>query len=115
MGNTDSIVRFPYKSGDLKATGPAQVLVTGQFPGGGHSTRDMAFSNDGKKMYVGVGSRSNVDDPDTTPEEKDRANILEYNAEGTAASLRSGIRNPVGMAIQPSTGELWWPPTSATS
>src|SRR3954465_970730 len=67
VGNTDSIVRFPYRSGDLKARGPFEGLVKGQFPGGGHSTRDVAFTKDGRKMYVGVGSRSNVDDPDTTP------------------------------------------------
>src|SRR6185295_13283877 len=72
VGNTDSIVRFPYQAGDLKARAPQEVLVTGQFSGGGHSTRDIAFSKDGKQMFVGVGSRSNVDDPDTTPAEKDR-------------------------------------------
>ena len=61
-GNTDSVVRFPYKKGDMKATGPQQVIVAelpggGQLRGGGHWTRDIAFSRDGKKMYVSVGSR----------------------------------------------------------
>ena len=108
VGNTDSIVRFPYQSGDLKARGPHQVLVTGQFPGGGHSTRDVVFTKDGKKMYVGVGSRSNVDDPDTTPEEKDRATILEFNVDGTGRRVyATGIRNAVGLAIHPTTGQLW--------
>jgi glucose/arabinose dehydrogenase len=108
VGNTDSIVRFPYQSGDLKARGPQEVLVTGQFPGGGHSTRDVVFTKDGKKMYVGVGSRSNVDDPDTTPEEKDRATILEFNVDGTGRRVyATGIRNAVGLAIHPSTGQLW--------
>jgi glucose/arabinose dehydrogenase len=108
IGNTDSVVRFPYRSGDLKARGPQEVLVTGQFQGGGHSTRDVAFTNDGKKMYVGVGSRSNVDDPDTTPEEKDRATILEFNPDGTGRRVyATGIRNAVGLAVHPKTGQLW--------
>jgi glucose/arabinose dehydrogenase len=108
VGNTDSIVRFPYQSGDLKARGPQEVLVTGQFPGGGHSTRDVVFTKDGRKMYVGIGSRSNVDDPDTTPAEKDRAAVLEFNPDGTGRRVyATGIRNPVGLAIHPTTGQLW--------
>jgi glucose/arabinose dehydrogenase len=108
VGNTDSVVRFPYQAGDLKARGPAEVIVTGQFQGGGHSTRDITFSKDGKKMYVGVGSRSNVDDPDTTPEEKDRATVLEFNADGTGRRVyASGIRNAAGLATHPTTGQIW--------
>ena len=108
VGNTDSIVRFPYKTGDLKASGPKEVLVTGQFEGGGHSTRDIVFSPDGKKMFVGVGSRSNVDDPDTTPAEKDRATVLEFNVDGTGRRVyASGIRNPAGLAVHPTTGQVW--------
>src|SRR5262245_59103427 len=87
VGNTDSIVRFPYKSGDLKASGPSQVIVAnlpsgGQLPGCGHWTRDIAFSQKGDKMFVSVGSLTNIDDPDTNPKEKDRATILEFNPEG---------------------------------
>ena len=67
VANTDSIVRFPYQVGDLKARAAKETVVADAFPGGGHSTRDLVFSPDGKKMWVGVGSRSNVDDPDTTP------------------------------------------------
>ena len=108
VGNTDSIVRFPYQTGDMKARGPKEVLVTGQFQGGGHSTRDIVFSPDGKKMFVGVGSRSNVDDPDTTPAEKDRATVLEFNVDGTGRRVyASGIRNPAGLAIHPTTGQIW--------
>lgn len=108
VANTDSIVRYPYKVGDLKAQAPKEVLVTGQFAGGGHSTRDLVFSPDGKKMYVGVGSRSNVDDPDTTPAEKDRAAVLEFNPDGSGRRVyASGIRNPAGLAIHPRTGQLW--------
>ena len=107
IGNTDSVVRFSYKSGDLKATGAPETIISG-IPTGGHSTRDVAFSLDGKKLFVSVGSRSNVDDPDTTPGEKLRANILEYTPEGKFVKVYgAGIRNPVGIAVNPLTGELW--------
>jgi glucose/arabinose dehydrogenase len=108
VGNTDSVVRFPYQNGDLKARGPKEDIVTGAFPGGGHSTRDVVFSPDGKKMFVGVGSRSNVDDPDTTPAEKDRATVLEFNIDGSGRRVyASGIRNPAGLAVHPTTGQVW--------
>jgi glucose/arabinose dehydrogenase len=107
VGNTNSVVRFPYKNGDLKATGKAETLITG-IPTGGHSTRDLAFSQDGKRMFLSVGSRSNVDDPDTHSGERHRANILQYTPEGKFVKVYgAGIRNPVGIAIQPETGELW--------
>jgi glucose/arabinose dehydrogenase len=107
VGNTDSVVRFPYKNGDLKASGAAQTLIKG-IPTGGHSSRDLAFSQDGKKMFLSVGSRSNVDDPDTHPREHNRAAILQYTPEGKFVKVYgAGIRNPVGIAIQPETGELW--------
>jgi glucose/arabinose dehydrogenase len=107
IGNTDSVVRFPYKNGDLKATGSAETIVSG-IPTGGHSTRDVVFSQDGRKMFVAVGSRSNVDDPDTTPREFHRANILQYTPDGKFVKVYgAGIRNPVGLAVNPITGELW--------
>jgi glucose/arabinose dehydrogenase len=105
--STDSVVRFPYKNGDLKATGPAQTIIP-ELPSGGHWTRDLAFSLDGKRLFVSVGSRSNADDPDTHPEEKNRANILEYTVDGKFVKVyASGIRNPAGIAVNPVTGELW--------
>jgi len=113
VGNTDSVVRFPYENGDLKARGPEEVIVPdlpggGRLRGGGHWTRDLAFSLDGKKMYASVGSRSNVDDPDTHPEEFHRADILEANPDGTGLRVYAwGIRHPVGIAVHPETGELW--------
>lgn len=113
IGNTGSVVRFPYKNGDLKASGPAQVIVPdipggGQLRGGGHWTRDVAFSNDGRRMFVSVGSHSNVDDSDNNPAEFHRANILEFTPEGKGLKVyASGIRNPVGIAVHPQTGELW--------
>src|SRR4051812_14289226 len=108
VGNTDSVVRFPYHVGDMKATGPAETIVPDLPAGGGHSTRDLAFSLDGKRMFVSVGSASNVDDPDTHPKEFHRADILEYTPEGKFIKIyASGIRNAVGIAVNPTTGELW--------
>ena len=108
IGNTDSVVRFAYRNGDLKASGPAQHIA--DLPhGGGHWTRDVQFTSDGKKMFVAVGSSSNVDDPDTHPEEKNRADILEFNPDGSEMRVYAyGIRNAgAGLAIHPKTGELW--------
>jgi glucose/arabinose dehydrogenase len=106
IGNTGSVVRFPYHSGDLKASGPAETIVPDLPAGGGHSTRDIAFS--GARMFVSVGSASNVNDPDTHPNEFHRANILEYTPEGKFVKIyAAGIRNPVGLTINPTTGELW--------
>jgi glucose/arabinose dehydrogenase len=107
VANTDSIVRYPYAVGDLKARGPAEKIV--DLPtGGGHWTRDLAFTQDGAKMLVSVGSHSNVDDTDTHPEEFHRADVLEFTPEGKFIEVyASGIRNCVGEAINPATGELW--------
>lgn len=112
-GNTGSVVRFPYRNGDLKASGPAEMIVPdipsgGHLTGGGHWTRDIAFTPDGRKMFVSVGSHSNDDDTDTHPEEYHRADVLEFNPDGSGGRVYAyGIRNPVGMAINPTTGQLW--------
>jgi len=108
VGDTDEVLRFPYHNGDMKAAGKGQHLVN--LPsGGGHWTRDIQFSSDGKTMFVGVGSRSNVDNPETHPAEKNRANILAFNPDGSGMRIyASGIRNPGGgLAIDPQTGQLW--------
>jgi len=113
FGNTDSVVRFPYKSGDLVATGAPEKIVPqlpgfAQLRGGGHWTRDIVFTRDGSKMLVSVGSGSNIDDADTTPKEFHRADILEFTPDGKFLEVYAhGIRNCVGEAINPITNELW--------
>jgi len=107
VGNIDSVVRFPYKNGDLKASGPPQTLAS--LPGGGgHRTRDIVFTPGGKHMLVSVGSHSNDDDTDTTPAEFHRADVLEFTPDGKFEKVYAyGIRNCVGETIQPATGDLW--------
>lgn len=108
VGSTAEIVRFPYHKGDLKASGPPQHIA--DLPNtGGHWTRALAFSQDGKKLFVAVGSGSNVDDPDTHPSEKDRADILSCDPSNCRLSVYAyGIRNAGGgIAVNPQTGELW--------
>ena len=112
IGNTDSVVRFPYQNGDLKARGPAEHLADlpggGRLRGGGHWTRDIAFTQDGQHMLVSVGSHSNDDDADTHPEEFHRADVLEFTPDGKFEKVYAyGIRNCVGETINPLTGELW--------
>ncbi len=108
VGNTDEVVRFAYHNGDLKATGAPQHVA--DLPaGGGHWTRAVDFSKDGKKLFVAVGSASNVDDPDTHPGEKNRADILVCDPANCALSVYAyGIRNAGGgIRVSPQTGELW--------
>jgi glucose/arabinose dehydrogenase len=108
VGNTNEVIRFPYHNGDLKASGPSQHIA--DLPsGGGHWTRAVEFSPDGKKMFVAVGSASNVDDPDTHPGEKDRADILVCDPANCELKVYAyGIRNAGGgIAVNPQTGELW--------
>ena len=82
--------------------------VRARVTGGGHWTRDIAFSKDGSKMYVSVGSYSNVDDTDNNRREFERADILEFNPDGTGRRVYAwGIRNAVGIAVHEQTGELW--------
>ena len=113
VANTINVVKFPYKAGDLHAAGPAEIVVKelpgfAQLRGGGHWTRDVVFSKDGSRMFISVGSRSNVDDADNNPGEFHRADVLEYKPDGTFVKVyASGIRNCVGEAINPVTGQLW--------
>jgi glucose/arabinose dehydrogenase len=122
IGNATTVQRFPYHTGDLHATGPAQTIVPdipgyAQLAGGGHWTRDVVFSKDGQHLLVSVGSGSNINDPDTDyersgsgrdPKELHRADVLEYTPEGKFIEVYAhGIRNCVGEAINPTTGSLW--------
>jgi len=110
VANTDGVVRFPYRSGDLHARGPVQKLSAelsggGLLPGGGHWTRDIVFGPDGSKMYVSIGSRSNNSDDSS---ESERARIFEFNPDGSGKKVFAwGIRNAVGIAFRPGTQELW--------
>jgi len=108
VGNEREVVRFAFHSGDLKASGAAEHVA--DLPGpGGHWTRAVVFSQDGKKMFVAVGSGSNVDDPDTKPREKNRADILWCDPANCQLRVYAyGIRNAGGgLAINPQTSELW--------
>lgn len=126
VGMEGQIVRFPYKTGDMAATGPREVIVSG-LPKGGHWTRDVAFSPDGATMYVAVGSSSNVavDEIVQPPadlaafekshslgsaydKEEYRANVLTYTPEGKDRKVyAAGIRNCSGLAVQPGTGTVF--------
>lgn len=111
VANTDSVVRFPYKSGDTKAAGQPEKIIDNipsgneSVGGGGHWTRDLEFSPDGKTLYVSVGSRTNFE---YDMDEERRAMILAFDPDGkNERQFATGIRNPVGLATHPQTGELW--------
>lgn len=125
----NSIVRIPYRNGDLAASGAAEVVVpTLSATSGGHTTRDVVFSKDGTRMFIAVGSASNVGEqigrrtPAQVAEweaehglgaawgnETHRANILVTDPEGREPlrPYATGIRNPVGLAVHPTAGDLW--------
>ena len=105
VGMTNAVVRFAYKPGQVEAQGPFEKIV--DLPGRGyrqHWTRNVMFDPGGKKLYVTVGSESNVD------AEKDplRATISEYNPDGSGKRIfASGVRNAIGLAFHPATKRLW--------
>jgi glucose/arabinose dehydrogenase len=128
VANNNSVVRFPYASGDLQASGPPEVIVPKLTDSsGGHSTRDVAFSKDGRQLFVSVGSRSNVateierKNPTdihtweaahglgtSWDDEANRADVLVFEPDGTGGRVfASGIRNCTGLAADPATSELW--------
>ncbi len=130
VAENDRVLRFPYGAGDTRARGPAEVVVPQLAPkaGGGHFTRNLAFSPDGKRMFVAVGSGSNVAEqmPKKTPaqieaweaghgvgaawdDETNRANVLVFDVGSKAPGkpFATGIRNCVGLTFQPGTDNLW--------
>ena len=105
VGNTDAVTRYRYQAGQLKAAGAAEKIA--DLPGNGyreHWTRNLLFSADGKKLYVTVGSESNVD----VEANSMRATIQEFNPDGTGKrTYASGTRNPIGLAWLPGTRKMW--------
>lgn len=128
VANTNSVVRFPYRDGDMKARGAAEAIVPELPSGRGHSTRDVVFSKDGTKMFVSVGSASNdgegmgrLLDPSAMRKwaqdmplgaawgnEAERADVLVFDPQGKGRRIfATGIRNCAGLAVHPVTGDLW--------
>ncbi len=105
VANTDSVVRYRYERGQTKFEGAAEMVVW-NIPGKGynqHWSRDLVFNPKGTKMYLSVGSETNVGE-----EEPRRAAVLEFNPDGTGMRIfASGIRNAVGKAFNPTSGMLW--------
>ena len=108
VANTDGVMMFPYKTGDTKITGAGKKILA--LPAGGynnHWTRNLIANADNSKIFVAVGSGSNVGENGMENELR-RANILQINPDGTGEKVyASGLRNPVGMAWAPGTSTLW--------
>ncbi|HET9993883.1 MAG TPA: sorbosone dehydrogenase family protein [Candidatus Acidoferrum sp.] len=102
VGATNELVRFRYDPKTSKRLGEKEHLL--DLPTGGHPTRSLAFSADGKHLFIGVGSNSNID----TGEDPRRAAVTICDPDGKNARLyATGLRNPVGLALEPMTGEVW--------
>jgi glucose/arabinose dehydrogenase len=113
-----AVARYPYRSGDLKASGPAETVVHNLPTGGGHWTRDIAFSPDDKTMFVSVGSATNDADGVRAlashllgglwDGERDRADVLAFDPDGgNERVFATGLRNCSGLTVQPANGDLW--------
>lgn len=102
VGNMNALLRFHYDPKTSKRTGEAEHLL--DLPTGGHSTRAVTFSKDGKQMFVSIGSESNID----IEKDQRRAAVLVGDPDGKNMRIyAAGLRNPVGIAIEPATGILW--------
>lgn len=108
VANTDGVWRYPYHLGDSKISAPGEKILS--LPAGGynnHWTRNLLLNNDHTKIYVTVGSGSNVGEHGMENEHR-RANILEINPDGSSERVfAAGLRNPVGLAWEPITKKLW--------
>ncbi|CAI1009577.1 PQQ-dependent sugar dehydrogenase [Serratia ficaria] len=107
VANTDNIMQYPYQSGETQITDPGKVLA--DLPGtiNHHWTKALLASPDGKKLYVGVGSNSNITENGLAVEYR-RAAVLEVDtASGASRIFASGLRNPTGLQWEPRTGKLW--------
>jgi len=108
VANADAVVKFPYKAGETRiAAAPVKVVDLPGGPRNHHWTKSLVASRDGSRLFVGIGSNSNVAE-NGMAEETDRAAVAEIDPRaGTRRTFASGIRNPVGMAWEPATGKLW--------
>jgi len=106
IGNTDAIVVFAYRPGDTHISEHRETILS--LPVGGHYTRNVIIDQDGRKLYVAVGSRSNVDEDRHDAKDPTRAAILQADLDGRNMRVfASGLRNPVGMDWEPTTHQLW--------
>jgi glucose/arabinose dehydrogenase len=109
VANTNALLRLPYDSAAAKVTGSGRKIL--DLPAGGynnHWTRNVIASRDGSKLYLTVGSATNVDDERIDRRDRRRAAILELNPDGTGMRVfASGLRNPNGLAWEPESGALW--------
>ncbi|MBM2805364.1 MAG: L-sorbosone dehydrogenase, partial [Deltaproteobacteria bacterium] len=106
VGNTDGVVRYPYRAGQTKIDGKGEKIL--DLPVGGHHTRNLIADPGGKKIYVAVGSATNIDEDNGWEKDQRRAGILEMNPDGSGVRIfANGLRNPVGMDWEPKTKTLW--------
>ena len=106
VANTDGVVRFPYRTGQTKIEGKGEKIL--DLPAGGHYTRNLIADRAGRKIYIAVGSASNVDEENGWEKDQRRAGILEINPDGSGMRIfATGLRNPVGMDWEPQTNVLW--------
>lgn len=107
VANTDAVLAFPYKEGDSRIVAKGkQILALNAKAPNNHWTRNLAASRDGKKLYIAVGSNSNIGE-NGLDTERGRAQVIELDlATGKAGAYSSGLRNPVGLDWD-SQGQLW--------
>lgn len=106
IGNTDAVVRYKYQLGQTEITTPGEKIL--DLPPGGHYTRNLIANADGTKIYVAVGSKTNVDESGEDAKDPRRAAILEINSDGSGMRVyASGLRNPVGLAWESESKQLW--------